>query len=225
MTTPWNGNHIFQSLSSGGSKMRNVLKIIIFLIVVVNLFSENIFSQTDTPNLSETNKKDSINVDSNQVVVSDDNLPWANSLYISGGYGTPQGLRFELGYNFGSSISFALAYGKNDNWSRNPESGTIGIIFKCHFLQIQSVTAYILFGTGGTVDMLGNRVDSYRLIHIGSKIPLSNWLQLCTELGYVFTSKHISGGKSIFGSSPEVTETKTRFGFYISFEIDFRQIF
>lgn len=205
--------------------MKTVLKYFIFPIVVVNLFSENIFPQTDIPTFSKVNKSNSMGVDSNQVVVSADTLPWARSLYISGGYGTPQGLRFELGYNAGSDISLAVTFGIKDNWSRDPEEGTFGVIGKIHFLQIKSAKSYILFGYGGTIAIFGGP-DTYTLVHIGSKIPLINWLQLCPEFGYVFTSKHISGGSSLFGDSPpEVKEKKTRLGFNVSLEIDFRQIF
>jgi len=205
--------------------MKTVLKIFIFLIVIVNFFSANIFPQTNSSKSAKTNKSDIIVDDFNQVVDSGDNLPWASSFYVSGGYGSPQGLRFELGYNFGSDISLAATFGINDNWSRDPEEGTIGIIGKIHFLQIQSTKSYILLGYGGTISIYGGP-DTYSIVHIGFKIPLINWLQLCPEFGFVFTSKHISGGSSLFGgSSPEVNETKTRLGFNISFEIDFRQIF
>jgi len=114
---------------------------------------------------------------------------------------------------------------KNDNWSRDPKECAIGIIGKIHFLQIRSIKSYILLGYGGRISLFGGP-DTYSIVHIGSKIPLINWLQLCPEFGFVFTSKHISGGVSLFGkSSPEVKETAARLGFNISLEIDFRQIY
>ena len=204
--------------------MKAVIKFFIFLMVTVDLFTANIFSQTNSSKLAKTIKSESIADDSCQVD-SVGNLYWARSLYISGGYGLPQGLRFELGYNFGSIISIAATYGINNNWSRDPEEVTIGIIGKLHFLQIKSTMNYILFGIGSTIHIFGGD-DTYTVVYIGSKIPLIDWLQLCPEFGLVFTSKYISGGPGLFGgSSPEVYEKKTRLGFNISFEIDFRQIF
>lgn len=205
--------------------MKTLLKYFSFIIVIINLNLTNLFSQAISSKLSKTNKNDIMFDDSTQVINSGDSLTWSRSLYLSCGYGTPQGLRFELGYNFGSDISIAATIGKKDHWSRNPERGTLGIIGKIHLYKSKLMSPYILVGAGSTIAIFGEP-DSYLLIQIGSKISLDNWLQLCPELGFVFTSKHISGGKSLFGgSSPVVNENKPRLGFNISFEIDFRQIF
>nr|HRI47004.1 hypothetical protein [Ignavibacteriaceae bacterium] len=170
-------------------------------------------------------KTDVVVNDSSKFVDSTENLPWARSLYLSSGFGTPQGLRFELGYNFGSDISLAATFGIKDNWSRDPEEGTLGIIGKIHFYKNKLISGYFLIGTGSTLAIMGEP-DTYWLIQVGTKINLTNWLQLCPELGYALTSKHISGGVSLFGKdTPEARENVKRLGFNVSFEIDFRQIF
>jgi len=192
---------------------------------MVNLFLANIFPQTNSSKFAKTKKSDIIFEDFIQVIDSGDSLTWSRSLYLSCGYGTPQGLRFELGYNFDSDVSLAATFGIKDHWSRDPEEGTLGIIGKIHLYKSKSISSYILGGVGGTIAIFGEP-DTYSLIQIGSKISLTNWLQLCPELGFVFTSRNISGGRSLFGgSSPEVNENKTILGFNISFEINFRQIF
>jgi hypothetical protein len=204
--------------------MKALLRIFIFLIISYNLFLANIFAQSNSSKLANTNKSEIIFDDSSQVINSDDSLTWSHSLYLSCGYGTPQGFRFELGYNFGFGISLAPTFGIKDHWSRDPEEGTLGIILKMHLSKSKLTIPYLLVGTGGTIAIFGGS-DTYVLIQIGSKISLNNWLQLCPEFGFVFTSKYISGGRSLFGSSPEVNDNNTRLGFNISFEIDFRQIF
>ncbi len=205
--------------------MKSLVKYSLSIIIVVTVFAANIFSQTDLFKTYKTNKSFTRNIDSNKVVAPDDNRPWARSLYIAGAFGAPQGARFELGYNFGSDFSLAATFGIQDNWSRDPAQGTLGITGKIHFLQIQTLDIYILLGTGGTMSLFGGD-DSFTLVHLGSRYSLIKWLQLCPELGYVFTSKHISGGKSLFGGSiPEIRENKSRLGISISLEVDLRQIF
>jgi hypothetical protein len=205
--------------------MKTFLKSFIFFIIVINLSAENIFPKANSLQLFNSNKIGIIINDSSKVVV--DNLYWGNSLYISTGYSIPLGYRFEFGYNFGTAISLAATFSIEDNWSKEPDKGSLGILGKLHLPQIQSVSPYILVAFGGGF-------DSYTLVQIGSKISLINWLHICPEIGLVFTSKHISGGgESIqlpwgWGSTeqePEVNEKRTMFGFNISFEIDFRQLF
>ncbi|MDO8549761.1 MAG: hypothetical protein Q7S39_06385 [Ignavibacteria bacterium] len=154
--------------------------------------------------------------------ITEVSAPWGNSLYLSAGWGTPQGFRFELGYNIGMFISLGLSFGIGDMWSRDPGEGTFAILGSIRFpINSLSITPYLLFSRGSKFSMLGNP-DAYTLINLGTIVPLIPWLQLRPEIGLAFTSKHISGGRSWFGgSSPEVTEDKTRFGFNISFEVDF----
>jgi hypothetical protein len=194
------------------------------LFAVFSLLLSDIFSQTINPgfiteeirviNLSETrNVEDSAK-----------NLPWSNSVFISGGYGSQQGLIFELGYNIGSYVSLAAILGMHNKWTGH-EKVTLGIIGKIHFLHIESISNYILIGYGGAPGILGGS-DTYFMIHLGSKIPFADWLYLCPEFGPFFASDYISGGRGLFGgSSPEVYQSKILMGFNISLEIDFRQIF
>lgn len=205
--------------------MKIISNVFFVLIVFGNLYSASILPQSESNQLTKKSKTDIVVNDSSKFVDSTVNLPWARSLYLSCGLGSPQGLRFELGYNFGSDISLAATFGIKDNWSRDPEEGTLGIIGKIHFYKNKLISGYLLIGTGGTLAIMGEP-DTYWLIQVGSKINLTNWLQLCPELGYALTSKHLSGGVSLFGKdTPEVREKVKRLGFNVSFEIDFRQIF
>ena len=155
-----------------------------------------------------------------------DSLPWGNSLYLSAGWGVPQGFRGELGYNFGTSLSLGLSFGISDTWSRDPAEGTLAILGSIRFpLQSSSVTPYILLCRGGTLSIFGNS-DTYTLLYIGAMITVRPWLHLRPETGVAFTSKHISGGRSLLGgTTPEVADDKTRFGMNVSFELDFAQLF
>lgn len=152
--------------------------------------------------------------------------PWGGSLYFAGGWGTPQGFRGELGYNFGTMFSLGVAFGIGDKWSRDPDDGTFGFLGSIRFpINSTAIAPYLLVVTGGTYSLVGNS-DGYTLIYLGAIVPLRPWLQLRPELGFDFTSKHVSGGRSLLGgSSPRVTEDNTRFGAHITMEIDFRQVF
>jgi hypothetical protein len=40
---------------------------------------------------------------------------WSRSVYLAGRWGSPQGCRFELGYNFEASFALALSFGIGDS--------------------------------------------------------------------------------------------------------------
>ncbi len=168
--------------------------------------------------------------ENDSTVVSDEQLeklhPWRSSVYIAIGGGTPQGMRGELGYNFGSYVSLALSAGIGDSWSRDPGDGTLALL---GILRLPtgspSVTPYLLVCTGGTLAILGPS-DTYTLVYAGVSVPIIQALQLRPEFGLDFTSRHISGGRSLFGgTSPEVTQKDTRVGFHVSLELDIARLF
>jgi hypothetical protein len=149
-------------------------------------------------------------------------MPWRNSVYLAAGWGTPQGFRFELGYNYGANLSLGFSFGIADMWSNDPGEGSIAVLGSFRFpIESSSITPYFLLCYGGTIAVFGGS-DTYTLINPGVIIPLKTWLQLRPEIGIALTSKHISGGRSLFGeSTTEITEDKRRFGFNISLEVDF----
>jgi hypothetical protein len=151
---------------------------------------------------------------------------WRKSIYIAGGWGIPQGARFELGYNFQESIALALSFGIHDSWSNDPAEGTLAILGSLRFpVSLLPVTPYLLICTGGTLATFGGQ-DTYTLIYVGTMVELSSGIHLRPEFGLAFTSKHISGGTSLFGgTSPEIKEDKTRFGANVTLEIDLAHIF
>jgi len=201
--------------------MKKLLKYFVLLTVIIALLPDNIFPQTLTSKLTNVTKK--VLTDSNlqQNIIEDEKTAWGNSFFLSGGYGTPQGLRVELGYNFGNIFSLAGMIGTNNNWSNGDASA--GIIGKLNFND-GSFTVYILGGYGQSIEILGEP-DNYGLVMIGYRIPLKRGIQVRPEMGIIFTSKHISGGSGLFGSSPETRENETKFGVDVSLEIGFSQIF
>lgn len=151
---------------------------------------------------------------------------WRRSVYVAGGWGTPQGFRFELGYNFGEIVALALSFGIGDKWSRDPEEGTLAIIGSIR-LPIRSFpfTPYLLFCRGGTFTIFGGS-DTYTLIYLGAMVELRSGIHLRPELGLALTSKHISGGTSLFGgTSPEVNEDRSRLGANVTLEIDLAHLY
>ena len=150
------------------------------------------------------------------------NHKWANSIFIAGGFGYPQGLRLEVGYNLGEIVSLGLTYTSSDYWSRNPSEGKLGLLAKFSpWSEFLKWSPYIFYNHGRTFSIFGGRIDKYNLFYFGSMIPLQSWLHFRPEAGIIFTSKYISGGSSWFGEdTPEIHETKTRFGINLSFEID-----
>lgn len=151
-------------------------------------------------------------------------FPWANSFFLSGGWGVPQGFRGELGYNFGSNVSLALSFGMEDSWSVDPGEGTLALIGTLRYpFSPASFTPYVLFGTGGTVAVFGGS-DTYILLHLGMMVPLDQWMQLRPEAGVVFTNKHRPGRQGIPGdTSPAGPGTK--FAVNLSIEFDLARIF
>lgn len=143
---------------------------------------------------------------------------YANSVYFAAGAGLPQGLRLELGYNFGKVFSFGIMLGRGDTWTE--EQGTsFGVLANLKFgISSAGPVVYILAARGS--NKLWN-ADVFTLINLGTQINIINGKFLRPEAGIDFTSKHISGGVSLLGpDTPEVTEDITRFSFHISMEID-----
>ncbi len=155
-----------------------------------------------------------------------ESTPWNNSVYMATGWGTPQGVRLELGYNIGSLLSLGLAMGYRDAWSNHPDQGTFAIIGSIRIpIHSSPVTPYVLICSGTTLNFLGSD-DSYWLIYFGGIISLKSWLQLRPEIGFDLTSKHVSGGAGIFGpGSPEIREDMTRLGMNVSLEVDLARLF
>jgi hypothetical protein len=169
--------------------------------------------------------RDTILIKRSEVVsVKVDDPGWSNSLYTSAGYGSPVGLRIEIGYNLWRSLSVAVVLGRWDNWINIPGEGTLGGLVKVNISVNYHYVPYILFAYGGT--MATNRPDDYILINAGTRIRLSNWLMFSPELGWAFTSRYISGGKIAWVNKslpykPEVTDKLSRLGWNVSFEICF----
>ena len=138
--------------------------------------------------------------------------------------GTPQVLRLELGYS--SQFSVAASFGIQDNWSSDPDKGTLELLLLIKQLPIQSFqfTPYLLAGYGGTFTIFGGP-DTYTILNMGVLYELNRGIHLRPEIGITFTSKHISGGPSLFGKeTPEITEERSRFTANLILEIDFASL-
>ncbi len=151
--------------------------------------------------------------------------PWHNSLFVSAGYGIPQGLRIELGYNIFTVFSLGINVGIADNWSRYPGKGTFGFFGILHLPFFKTkYTPYLLFCFGSSgkngvgTDSSGN--DSYTLMYFGCTVPVLPWLQCRPEAGAAFVSKYVSGGDI----TPELRSNLTKLGANLSFEVDLRKL-
>jgi hypothetical protein len=146
-------------------------------------------------------------------------VSWESTFYISAGYGYPQGIRYEAGYNIKSFMAVGIIIGSSSAWL--DEGGTLGIVGKLFITNINSVAPFFLAAAGSSIAVLGES-STYSLLHAGVKISLASWIHAIPEAGFDFTSKHLSGGKSLFGtSSPAYFEKKTFIGMNISLEITF----
>lgn len=200
--------------------MKTITSTFIFVIFALHLSYVDINSQIINSVYKNVEIREVDLPDTNSVESPAYNLPWSNSVFISGGYGLQQGLIFELGYNFGSSISLAAIMGMNNKWAgqwAGHDKPTYGIIFKFYTLQIKSISNYIIigFGAGGS--------DKYFLIHLGAKIPFSDWLCLCPEIGPFFASDCVREGYwNPFGPSEStIYRREILMGVNISLEINF----
>lgn len=128
---------------------------------------------------------------------------WAGTVYLAGGFGTPQGMRAELGVNIGRTLFGGFMFGLHDEWSRDPEQGSIGLFLGVHFADRGSddFTPYLLVGGGGTVEIFSGP-DSYWMIQAGGMTRLARWLTLRPEIGVAFTQRYIGGG-GLFASTPK----------------------
>jgi hypothetical protein len=202
-------------------------KLMLFIILVV-LLNINANASELPPAYSTQNNQTKSEIDSSALKNKqklDTLYPWHNSLFLAGGYGTPQGLRFELGYNIFTLFSLGISFGIHDNWSNNPGEGTFGFFGMLHFPFFNTkYTPYLLFCFGSSIRIFGGE-DSYALTYIGCTVPILPWLQCRPEAGAAFLSKHISGGRGIFGLTPEVRSDFTKFGANLTFEVDIRKLF
>ncbi len=150
--------------------------------------------------------------------------PWRSSVFMAIGYGTPQGMRCELGYNIGSKLSMAFTFGIGDQWSRDPQEGMPGVSLTIRIPNFNSAAApYVSIMRGTTLTIFGGP-DSYTQLCFGFITPLASAFQLRPEIGVAFTSRHVSGGTSLFGgTTPEVYNERTLFYIHVALEIDFRQ--
>ena len=194
----------------------------ILSLLILCILNMQTFAYTRQTSDEHSFINDTTTVNSEQ---NDDSMPWHSSMYIAAGGGTPQGLRFELGYNFGTMFSLGLSTGHNDSWSNHPEQGTFAVLGSLRVpIHSSPITPYILLCTGSTFNILSSN-DEYYLLYFGGIVPLKPWLQLRPEVGFDFTSKHISGGTDLFGpDTPEVREDLTRLGINISLEIDLARL-
>jgi len=185
-------------------------------------------------------KNDSVHVISSTTKIDSSNnsyentFTWINSPYIALGYGYPQGIRFEIGYNILKYFSLGIIYNFNNYWIESSGNGTWGfnnkmIGLNCRiFLPYKSwyITPYLLISRGLNFSIFGTS-NSYTNIYLGTMIPVTKWLQLRPELGIDFTSRYISGGVEFpgYGPNPEVKQDKTWFGFNLSMEFDIIGLF
>jgi hypothetical protein len=128
---------------------------------------------------------------------------WAGTVYLAACFGTPQGMRAEFGVNIGRTLFGGFMFGLHDEWSRDPEQGSIGLFLGLHFADHGSddFTPYLLLGGGGTVEIFSGP-DSYWMIQAGGMTRLARWLTLRPEIGVVFTQRYIGGG-GLFASTPK----------------------
>ena len=119
----------------------------------------------------------------------------------------------------------AASFGIQDNWSSDPDEGTLALVGSIKFpIQSFQFTPYILAGYGGTFTIFGGP-DTYTILNMGVLYELNRGIHLRPEIGITFTSKHISGGPSLFGKeTPEITEERSRFTANLIVEIDFASL-
>ncbi len=154
------------------------------------------------------------------VIVNCDNA-YHNMIYLACGYGVPQGMRIETGYNINRFISFALSFGIGDNWSRDPQEGTLAILGTLRVpIKSSCLTPYLLICSGSTLTTFGGP-DRYILLNSGLMYEITSRFVLRPEIGIALLSKHISGGETLFfGNTPEIRSETTKFSINIILEYE-----
>lgn len=160
----------------------------------------------------------------------DDRVGWSNTSFIALGYGTPQGLRAEAGYRFGTFLALGFMFGIYDTWSSDPEEGTGGIFGQIHIpFGGAGIATHTFIGIGTTLTIFG-KPDTYWLAHVGITYPVNHFLTLRPELGLVSTSRwdYVPDGTvDRWGNAnrQNVETTDSHFGIHLALEIDLRPIF
>jgi hypothetical protein len=193
----------------------------VVLLVLSDVFNAQSHANAQQLLFGTSTAFESTNENSRQI---DDSLLWSNSLFLSAGWGTPQGFRSEIGYNFGSHVSLGVSFGLGDSWSRNPREGSVAILGSLRFpIRSSPITPYLLLCAGQEIAS----PDEYILVYLGAVVPLKPWMQCHVESGFDFTFRYISGGKDMWTgqSEPQVYQWKTRLGINLSFEFDVARIF
>lgn len=124
----------------------------------------------------------------------EDLRPWRWSPYVAAGYGVPNGLRGEVGYNIADYFSLGLNLSAYDHWSRDPQDAMFGLQARVFVTELSSsFTPYVSIGAGGSMNILGPS-DEFIEGMVGAMIPLDRWLFIRPELGLSHVSKVVSGG-------------------------------
>ncbi len=136
----------------------------------------------------------------------------------------PQGLRTELGYNFGSYFKLGFIYGAFDTWSTYHEKGKIGLLCGVHFpVPDASVTSYLFIAHGGSPEILG-AAESYTMGGLGALIHLTDVTSLRPEIFFTYTSRFISGHSGWLGYVDVIQEDNLLVGVNLLIELDLRNL-
>lgn len=151
---------------------------------------------------------------------------YSSTVYVAGGWGNVQGLRAELGYNFGSYFKFGLLYSSLVSWSHS-EYEQFGFLAGVHFPASPGVTPFVLFSYGGSGHIQGN-ADTYVLGGLGMLIHLNDLVSLRPELTVASTTRFMDGKwhSGFLGGaySDVVREQKLRLGVNVLLAFDLRHL-
>lgn len=147
------------------------------------------------------------------------NIPtWANSMYVSTGMGYPNRMRIEVGYNILSYASFGFSISRFHQWSDDVPTFMFGFVFQVRApIQSSSIALNLLYSPAESFEIF-HPPDSYHLLFLGVIIPVTSKIQCKPELGIIWSSKYISGGRKIWGTeTPAIFERGVHAGGNLSF--------
>lgn len=151
---------------------------------------------------------------------------YSSTVYVAGGWGTVQGLRVELGGNFGSYFKFGLLYSTLDSWSHS-EYEQFGVLAGVHFPASPDMTPFLLLSYGGSGHLWGN-ADTYVMGGLGMLIHLNDLVSLRPELVIASTTRFKEGEwhNGYFGGwySDLVREQQLHLGVNLLLAFDLRHL-
>lgn len=152
---------------------------------------------------------------------NDELRPWRWSPYVAVGFGSPSGLRADVGYNVGDYLFAGFSIGRFGMWTRD-SAATIGLHGGVRLPNTTNITPYLGVSAGGTFHVLGPSDEYYEVV-AGAAMPIVSWIQLRPEFG-LFLGRPVVSSSGWFGGHNVVRNNTLYASGRLVLEVDLRPL-